>query len=339
MTFAKDSSSRNPQSAYLWGETGALPAVTHFVITTPRALLFSSQAGWALLDALAHAAPPNGRLAYRGIEGPELLQLRGRPRTQFHVRGGRVAATRPNSGPRATPRFGGFVLAMGLALLCIVLMSIVRPPGAVASEQRRRRHRRAADKDFAVRVPVGQSEFANLCNRLTTMTPARAPVTVFRRWLNRSRDPARPDVEQVTDAVLKCIARLSRARGIVLIDRPASGTARVFKRGPVDGAATELVRIRSVAVNAQQLGIRPEGAWIDPVHVPPFAAPLAEPGAELFAVPISWQGEVIGAFIVSVIGSAKFCGRGVACRPATAYLAFAPPRRTSSSTTRPTTMR
>src|SRR4030095_2968781 len=51
----------------------------------------------------------------------------------------------------------------------------------------------------------------------------------------------RPDVEQVIDAVLRCIRSIVPAEraGVVLIDRHAGGTARVFRRGPADRPATE----------------------------------------------------------------------------------------------------
>jgi len=304
--------------AYLWGETDALPAVTHFVVSDAAGtLLFSSQGEpQALLDALAARQPytPNGRLAYENAEGPELASFRELfLESHFFVRGWTVTATRPEFevlAPIAAFQ-QSFVLATGLALLCIVLMSIVQIRRTLVPLERLiEGTRRAADKDFAVQVPVGRSdEFGELAQSFNTMT-ARLGRQFTALSTLAEIDRAiltRPDVEQVIDAVLKCIRSIVPAEraSVVLIDRHASGTARVFTRGPVDGAATELVRIRSVAVNAQQLGIRPEGAWVDPDHVPPFAAPLAEPGAALFAVPISWQGEVIGAFIVSVSGSTK----------------------------------
>jgi diguanylate cyclase (GGDEF)-like protein len=299
--------------AYLWGEADALPAVTHFVVADPGgAMLFSSQGpSRSLLDALVSMQPrtPNGRLAYETPEGPELASFRELfLESHFHVRGWTVAATRPESevlAPIAAFQHS-FVLVTVLALLCIALMSLVQIRRTLVPLERLiDGTRRAADKDFAVQVPVVRNdEFGELAQSFNTMT-----VRLGRQFTALSTlaeiDRAiltRPDVEQVIDAALRCIRSIVPAEraSVVLVDRHAVSSARVFTRGPVEGAATELVRVRTIAVSAGQLALRPEGEWLDPYELPPYAASLAGLGATLFAVPIAWQGEVIGAFIVGV---------------------------------------
>jgi diguanylate cyclase len=296
---------------YLWGESDALPAVTNFaVIGSNGEPLFSSQGrSNALLAAFAQRVPrvPNGRLVYAEADGAEVASYRELFLESHYFPGGwTIVATRPEVevlAPIAAYK-QSFVLATALALLVIALFSAAQIRRTLVPLERLiEGTRRAANKDFGVRVDVANNdEFGELARSFNTMaarlgrqfTALSTLADIDRAILSR------PDVERVIEAVLWRISAIVPVQhaGIVIADRHTVGTTLVYTRRGGDDGTIDLQRITSAVDGARGLdGLMHEGEWVPATaDAPPWAATFLKLGtAAIFAAPIIWQGEVIGA--------------------------------------------
>ena len=297
---------------YLWGEADALPAFTNFTVLGPDGtLLFASQGPPdALLTALARdpQRAPNGRMTFPAADGDEVASYRELfLESHFLVHGWTVVATRPESevlAPIAAYK-QSFLLATALALLGIVLLSVSQIRRTLVPLERLiDGTRRAANKDFSVRVDVGgDDEFRELADSFNTMTARLGrQFTALSTLAEIDRTIlSRPDVARVIESVLRRIRAIVPAQGAsIAVADALPGATRVFTRGAAEGIdatvipATALPAAAGVAVHA------PAGVWLgDGDPMPPVAAPLLRAGAAaLFVVPIVWQGDVIGAIVV-----------------------------------------
>ncbi len=298
---------------YFWGEADVLPAVTDFsVIGAGGEPLFSSKKRpGPLLAALAQRQPPspNGRMVYDATEGAELAGYRELfLRANFYLSGWTVVATRPEVevlAPIAAFE-QSLLLAIVLALLGIVLVSVWQIRRTlVPLEGLLEGTRRAANKDFSTRVEVlSHDEFGELAQSFNTMISrlgrqftALSTLSAIDRTIL-----SRPDVVQVIEAVLRRIRAIVPAQcaSIVINDRHTAGTMRLYTRGHSDATTIDRTRVAGTVDDLRLLGNKSEGTWLSPAAATmPCAASLVNLGAAaLFAVPITWQGEVIGAVFI-----------------------------------------
>ena len=300
-------------AGFLWGEADALPAVTNFVVVGGTGeVLFSSQSQpESLLPALAEqlARAPNGRMAFAAPEGTEVAAYRELfLESHFFVHGWTVVATRPEAevlAPIAAYK-ESFMLATALALFGIALVSVVQIRRTLGPlEKLIAGTRRAANKDFNAHVDVGGSdEFGELARSFNAMTDRLGrQFTALSTLAEIDRAIlSRPDVEQVIEAVLRRIRAIVPAHcaSIAIVEPGPAGAMRVYTRGRSDQAPIDLAREAGVGDHARRLGLHPEGVWLDATQpVPSYASTLARLGAAaLFAVPIVWQGDVIGTIVV-----------------------------------------
>ncbi|MCC7218515.1 MAG: EAL domain-containing protein [Burkholderiales bacterium] len=298
--------------AYLWGEADALPAFTDFTVLGPDGvLLFASQGPPnALLAALDRDPPasPNGRLIYPADDGAEVASYRELfLESHFYVHGWTVVATRPESevlAPIAAYKHS-FLLATVLALLGIVLLSVSQIRRTLVPLERLiDGTRRAANKDFSVRVDVGgDDEFRELADSFNTMTARLGrQFTALSTLAEIDRTIlSRPDVARVIESVLRRIRSIVPAPGAsIAVADGAPGATRVFTRGAADGIDAEVLPDAPLPAAVGVAAAKPAGVWLTAGDdMPPVAAPLLRSGAAaLFVVPIVWQGDAIGAIVV-----------------------------------------
>ncbi len=197
-----------------------------------------------------------------------------------------------------------FIGVIALALLLVALLSVSQIRRTMGPlEKLINGTRRIADKDFDHRVDVvGHDEFGELAASFNNMAERLGNQLGTLKALSNIDQVilSRLDINPVFSIVLARIRKLTSANfaGIVVLEKPVAGEARIYFLQAGHDPDMEMSRIRVNAESLQEFAGRDKGFWLDDsgslqhyIHQPGFQI-----AGQLFILPILAEG-TLSAFI------------------------------------------